>query len=216
MLDQLKQMNTQLVALVTAALGAAARSSPAPPVRLAAVKILTDGLPPVEASSGEPDRTPSALVAQYVPRRHAGGTGGQPRRGDTAPAQSPRRHGGGGGGRTRRGDTDPAHTSRRHGGGKGGTHAGEATPTPLPPSPLGGMEAAGGGGHGAATSVVVPIRRCFSVGKFCSVAPPTPFLTSGPWTVTTLTSFRVKAAFRISRSLGRGASSFAWAVSVRL
>jgi hypothetical protein len=35
MIDQLKQMNTQLVALVTAALGAVTRSSPAPPVSLA-------------------------------------------------------------------------------------------------------------------------------------------------------------------------------------
>jgi hypothetical protein len=55
------------VELVTAALGAVERSSPAPPVSPADVKPFTDGLPqvPVEASSGEPDSTPSALIAQY-------------------------------------------------------------------------------------------------------------------------------------------------------
>ncbi len=72
MIDQLKQMNTQLMAqlaaanqLVAAALGAVDRRDPAPPVSPAAVKPFKDWLPQVKAYAGEADRTPEAFLAQY-------------------------------------------------------------------------------------------------------------------------------------------------------
>ena len=52
MLDQLKQVNTQLVALVTAALGAVERREPAPLIGPTMGKPFKDWLPQVKAYAG--------------------------------------------------------------------------------------------------------------------------------------------------------------------
>ena len=72
MIDQLKQMNTQLMAqlaaanqLVTAALGAMDRRDPVPPVSPVAAKPFRDWLPQVEAYAGEAHRAPEAFLAQF-------------------------------------------------------------------------------------------------------------------------------------------------------
>ena len=57
-------MNTQLMELVTATLGAVAHRDPASPVSPAAVKPFKDWLPQVKAYSGEADRTPEAFLPQ--------------------------------------------------------------------------------------------------------------------------------------------------------
>jgi len=74
LVNELKQMNSQLMAqlaaanqLVVAALGAADRrdSAPPPPVGPAVTKPFKDWLPQVTPYSGESDRTPEAFLAQY-------------------------------------------------------------------------------------------------------------------------------------------------------
>ena len=64
-IDHLKQVNTQLVALVTAALGAVERREPAPLIGPTMGKPFKDWLPQVKAYAGEPDRTPEAFLTQY-------------------------------------------------------------------------------------------------------------------------------------------------------
>ena len=65
MFDQLKQMNTQLMDLVTATLGAVTCRDSASPASPAAVKPFKDWLPQVKSYSGETDRTPEAFLDQY-------------------------------------------------------------------------------------------------------------------------------------------------------
>ena len=71
-MDQLKQMNSQLLAqlaaanqLVAAALGAMDRRDPAPPVSPVEAKPFKDWLPQVEACAGEAHRAPEAFLAQF-------------------------------------------------------------------------------------------------------------------------------------------------------
>lgn len=65
MIDQLRQMNTQLMGLVTAALGAADRRDPTPRDTKDGARPFKDWLPQVKPYAGETDRTPEAFLAQY-------------------------------------------------------------------------------------------------------------------------------------------------------
>jgi hypothetical protein len=64
MIDQLRQMNAQLMGLVTAALGAADRRDPPPRDTKDGARPFKDWLPQVKPYAGETDRTPEAFLAQ--------------------------------------------------------------------------------------------------------------------------------------------------------